>query len=75
MASWLQAQLKAAENLLEAVDRTVSATAGAQPQALGSRDSGGGGEHKTAMQTEGCFMQFLMLITETPMVLYACRVQ
>lgn len=41
MASWLQAQLKAAENLLEAVDRTVSATSGA-PVAPPEKDSSTG---------------------------------
>jgi hypothetical protein len=75
MASWLQAQLKAAENLLEAVDRTVSATSGSQPQAMGSRDSGGGGEHKTAMQRDKCFTQFLTVLTATSMLLHDCRVQ
>jgi len=43
MASWLQQQLqqqlKAAENLLEAVDRTVSASAGRATSAAAPGDS------------------------------------
>jgi hypothetical protein len=37
MASWLQKQLQAAENLLEAVDRTVTAATG---QVGGDADEG-----------------------------------
>lgn len=46
MASWLQAQLKAAENLLEAVDRTVSATTGVAGAPPGPTNAGNpGGQH------------------------------